>query len=106
MNKRTRRQTPGVIANNDPAAVAERMRLTRLRRQKVAQAAGFPSADTLAAAVFKALSAGPMAGWSYLDSPRPCQRCGCSTDVAKIYELQGWLLLQPICISCSANRGA
>lgn len=104
--KRTRRQTPGVLANNEPAAVAERMRLTRLRRRRVAQDAGFPTADKLAAVVFEALSSKPQQGHQLLDAKRPCQKCGRQTDIANIYELQGWLLLQPICIKCSANRGA
>lgn len=105
MTRRTRRQTPGVIANNSPAAQRQRYETLRQKRMQLAQRAGFDSDKKLLGAMLKALESGPQDGHQILSTKRHCQKCGCMTDIANMHQLQGWLLLQPICIHC-AQRGA
>lgn len=104
MTKRTRRQTPGVIRNNDPQIVRQRVDDLRRKRLELAKTAGFETSGKLEGALYKALEQGRY-GWYMLEAPQPCAKCGASTNVAELYKLQnGWLMLKPVCIKCNQSH--
>lgn len=73
---------------------ADRMRQLRLERSAQLQAHGWQGdmRDIVAA-----LEKGPLQGWQIV-SRRPCIVCGLPTEIARMYEVHGWILLQPVCI--------
>lgn len=104
MTKRIRRQTPGVIRNNEPQIVRRRVDDLRRKRLELARGAGFETSGKLEGAIFKALESGRY-GWYMLEAPEPCAGCGASTSVAELYKLSnGWLMLKPVCIKCNHNQ--
>ena len=101
--KRTRRQTPGVIRNNEPKAIKDRVHELRKKRLELAQGAGFETSGKLEGSLYKALEAGRY-GWYTLEAPQPCAKCSTPTSVAELYKLNGWLMLKPICIKCNQSH--
>lgn len=102
MTKRTRRQTPGVIRNNDPQIVRQRVDDLRRKRLELAKTAGFETSGKLEGAMYKALEQGRY-GWYMLEVPQPCAKCGASTNAAELYKFNGWLMLKPVCIKCNQS---
>ena len=103
MTKRTRRQTPGVIRNNEPQAVKNRVHDLRRKRLELFRSVGFDTPGKLEGEIFKALEAGRY-GWYMLESPEPCAGCGAQTGVAELYRLaNNWLMLKPVCIKCNQH---
>lgn len=86
------------------AKAADRMRQLRLERNAKLQAHGWQSDAELINAVLAGL--GEQAGHYLLDKCYPCQRCNTPTDVANLFNVKGWLLLQPICIKCATAAAA
>lgn len=100
--KRNRRQTPGVIRNNEPQIVRQRVDDLRRKRLELARGAGFETSGKLEGALYKALEQGRY-GWYVLEVPQPCAKCGASTNVAELYKFNGWLILKPVCIKCNRS---
>ena len=104
MTKRTRRQTPGVIRNNEPQAIKERVHDLRRKRLALFQSAGLSTPGKLEGEIFKSLETGRY-GWYMLEAAQPCAGCGAQTNVAELYKLaNGWLMLRPVCIKCNHNQ--
>jgi hypothetical protein len=101
--KRNRRQTPGVIRNNEPQIVRRRYDELRQKRFELAKSAGFETQRKLEGIVFKALEQGRY-GWYMLEAPQPCAKCSTPTSVAELYKLSnGWLMLKPVCVKCNQS---
>lgn len=103
MTKRTRRQTPGVIRNNEPQIVRQRVDDLRRKRLELAKTAGFETSGKLEGSLYKALEAGRY-GWYMLEAPQPCAKCSTPTSVAELYKFNGWLMLKPVCIKCNQSH--